>query len=430
MTQVDVKPNNYNRPWYALTPNRLLKTLGGLQGEVNCDICIIGGGFTGLSAALELANKGYKVTLVEAATVAGSASGRNGGHVQRGFSKSPDWMIGKYGDTDARMMCDVSVEGVKLIEDRIAKYNIQCDLKHGHLTAAVKERQIADLQDEIKSWANIGYADMQFLDKRETQDIVRTDKYLSGLFDPNAAHFHPLNYALGLAQACIDAGVAIYEQSPVTAVATGATPTVTTENGKVTAKYVLIAGAIDLPQTVGIMRKSMSAQAHMIATEPLGEARARSLITKDIAVIDANFVMSYYRFSADHRLLLGGNCNYSGKDFGFETLDLKKRMTDVFPSLADVKIDHCWHGPLDLTGNRMPHMGRLSPTVYFAHGFGGHGVVATNILGKVMADAVSGSAEKFDVFAKVGHPPIFGGEIMKRPLFVLAMTWFKLRDKL
>lgn len=421
---------DYHSSWYALTPNRLLMTLGALTGEVNCDICVIGGGFTGLSAALELAQKGFSVTLLEAETIAGSASGKNGGHVQRGFSKSPGWLTAKYGADTARMMCNLSLEGIGLMLERIQQHGIDCDIKFGHLTAAMKPRHCRDLKDEIEEWAKVGHTDLQYLGKSETQALVRNEKYIAGLFDPKAGHFHPLNYALGIAAACQKLGVKLHDESRVNRIETGSAPKAFTDKGVVNAKYIIVAGAIDLPQMNAPMRTSISAQAHMIATEPLGEKRARDLITRDIAVIDANFVMNYYRFSSDHRLLFGGNCNYSGKDFGSENDELRLRMLSVFPSLRMTRIDHCWHGPLDLTANRMPHLGRISPTVYFAHGFGGHGVVATNILGKVIAEAVAGTAERFDVFTKIGHTPIFGGGIMKRPLFVLGMMWYKMRDLL
>ncbi len=421
----------YTNSWYSMTPNRLLVTLGALKGEVNSDVCIIGAGFTGLSAALELAQKGYSVTLLDKKGIASGASGMNGGHMQRGFSKSPGWMESHYGAGNAKMLSNLSLEGLALMLERIAKYDIKCDVKFGHLTAAVKESHLTDLKDEIRQWEKVGHTDLKFLNKDETQALVKCQKYIGGLFDPKGAHFHPFNYALGIAHACQRAGVKIYDESNVTEVITEPQPKVLVEGGGiVNSKFVIIAGAIDVKGGNSPLRYSITAEAHMIATEPLGEKRARELITKDIAVIDANFIMNYYRFSNDYRLLLGGNCNYSGKDFGTEDQELRKRMLDVFPSLNMTRIDHCWHGPIDLTVNRMPHLGRLTPQVYFAHGFGGHGVIATNILGKIIADAVSGTAERFDVFEKMRHTPFFGGDLMKRPLFLLGMTWYKLRDLL
>lgn len=420
----------YTSSWYAMTPNRLLVTLGSLKGEVNSDICVIGAGFTGLSAALELSQKGYSVTLIDEKGIAAGASGKNGGHVLRGFAKSPGWMIGRYGLETARMMNNLSLEGLALILERIAKHDIKCDLKFGHITAAMTPDHIHGLKDEIKQWEKVGHTDLKYLKKQETQDIVKTPKYIGGLFDPKGAHFHPLNYALGLANACQKAGVKIYDETRALQVLTEPSPKVITDNGVINAKFVIIAGVTGIAGTEIMGRRSMIATAHMIATEPLGEKRAREILTKDYAVTDAKFIMNYYRLSNDYRLLFGGNCNYTGKDFSTEDDELKQRMTDLFPSLKMSRIDHCWSGPLDLTVSRMPHLGRLSPQVFFAHGFGGHGVIATNILGKVMADAVSGTAERFDVFAKMKHVPFIGGALLKRPLFVMGMMWYKLRDML
>lgn len=421
----------YASPWYALTTNRLVATLGPLREEVNCDICIVGGGFTGLSAALELTLKGYSVVLLESQTIASSASGRNGGHLQRGFGMAVGPLVDKFGVAQSKTMLDISLEGIELVLLRIKEYGIQCDLKFGHLTAAMDQGQIRDLQKEVKDWEKVGHDDFQLLDNEKTQSFINCKKYIGGMLDMKAGHFHPLNFALGVAQAAQKRGCRLYENTPATALlSTGPQPKIKTAQGAVTAKFVILAGAVDMPGLGVMQKKSVAATAHMIATEPLSEKIAQDIFRRDIAVIDASFIMNYYRLSADRRMLFGGNCNYSGKDFPGEDMRLRKRMTDLFPSLSMTRIDHCWHGPLDLTINRMPHLGRLSPQVYFAHGFGGHGVVATNILGKIMAEAVSGTAERFDVFSGIGHLPFPGGNLLKQPLFALGMLWYRLRDLL
>ena len=418
----------YRDPWYALTANRLLVTLGGLQEEVNCDVCVIGAGFTGVSAALELAQKGFKTILLEKGTVASNASGRNGGHIQRGFSQSPGWMIDKYGIDTARFMCNVSLEGLALMLDRIAKHDIQCDLKFGHLTASMAKKHSAELQQDIKDWQRLGHKDLEWWDEKQAQETILAPDYIGGLFDTKGGHFHPLNYALGVAHAFQKAGGMIYENTPAIDIIPGATNKVLTSSGAVNAKFVIIAGATGMKGMPQIRRASLQVTAHMIATEPLGEKRARQIMTRDIAVADARFIMNYYRFSDDYRLLFGGNCNYSDHEYDGEDRRLRERMTELFPILKMTRIDHCWRGPLDLTMNRMPHLGRITPQIYFAHGFGGQGVVLTNILGKVLAEAVSGTAERFDVFEKIRHNPFPGGDMLRRPLFLLAMTWYRLRD--
>ncbi len=418
----------YNIPWYALSANRLIATLGTLKSEINCDICVVGGGFTGISAALELALKGFSVTLLESRSIAFSASGRNGGQIIRGFAKGIGWMTSKYGASDAGFMNKVTMEGLALLLNRISTHGIKCDLKLGHLTAAMNKHHIADLRAEKEAWKKIGYDDLEMLDERAVQDIVKTKSYIGGLFDPKGAHFHPINYALGVAQAAQKAGCRIYDETQVLEVIPGEAPKVVTAQGKVNCKFVVLAGVTNVKGAEILARRSITATAHMIATEPLGLRRARNLMSKDVAVSDARFIMDYYRFSGDYRLLFGGNCNYSDMDIPGQDERLRQRMTKIFPAMRMVRIDHCWRGPLDLTVNRMPDVGRLTPQIYYAHGFGGQGIIATNIIGKILAEAIGGQAQRFDVFAKVKHRDFMGGDLLKRPLFVAGMTWFKLKD--
>jgi gamma-glutamylputrescine oxidase len=428
MTKSYKNIKEFTDPWYAVSANRLVMSLGAVQGEVNCDVCIIGAGFTGLSAALELIGKGYSVIVLESNSIAHSASGRNGGQVLRGFAKSPADMIAQYGRDDAKMMNDLSLEGLSLILKRIKEYDISCDFKLGHLTAAIKDKHIKPLQNEIREWADIGHTDLAWMSKKEVQSVVKTDHYIGGLYDPMGAHLHPLNYALGLADAIQRAGGKIHDNCPALELVTEPTPRVITGHGAVNAKFVILAGAVKLKGAEEIAQTSINVTAHMIATEPLGEKRARNLITRDVAVADANFIMNYFRISNDWRLLFGGNCNYSDMEYPGQHERLRQRMLKVFPQLKMTTIQHCWRGPLNFTINRMPHMGRLTPNVYFAHGFGGHGIISTNILGKVMAEAIDGTATRFDVFDKIKHRLFPGGDALKRPLFVLGMTWYQLRD--
>ncbi len=431
MTKKYENVKEYHDPWYSLTANRLLMTLGVLRDEVNCDVCVIGAGFTGLSAALELADKGYTVTLLEKDTVGGLASGRNGGHIQRGFNQSPGWLIRQYGLDTAKFLCNVSLEGLALMLARMEEHEIKCDLKFGHLTAATKPKHEAELKQDINDWQQLGHKDIDWWDEKTVQDTVITGKYSGGLFDNKGGHLHPYNYALGIAQAFQRMGGKIYDQTTAVDIIPGEPNRVlTASGGTVHAKFVVIAGVTGMKGLGRLRKTSITATAHMIATEPLSDARRQQIMTRDIAVIDSRFIMDYYRFSSDNRLLFGGNCNYSDREYAGEDSRLRERMTDLFPVLKMTRIDHCWRGPLDLTMNRMPHMGQLTPHIYFVHGFGGQGVILTNILGKIMAEAVAGTAERFDVFARLRHKPFPGGDMMKRPLFVAAMTWFRLRDML
>ena len=420
----------YRDSWYSLTANRLVMTLGPLTEEINADVCIIGGGFTGISAAYELVQQGYSVVILEKDTLCSGASGKSGGQLLRGFAQSPRDMADRYGSDTARFMNNVSLEGLALILQRIRDLNIDCDLKFGHLTAATRNKHIKALHYEADEWREIGHDDFTFLNKEETQSIVKSKKYIAGLYDPKGAHFHPLNYALGVAEAAQLRGVKIFDETPALEIVHGKTPKIMTPQGVVKAKYVLIAGAVSMKGVDMIADTSIDAAAHMIATEPLGEERARRLITNDTAIADANFIMNYFRISSDYRLLFGGNCNYSNRDFKGQDRYLRNRLLKIFPELKHTAIEHCWYGPLNFTINRMPHLGRIGANVFYAHGFGGHGMISTNILGKIMAEAIMGTAERFDVFARIPHMPFPGGDLTKRPLFVLGMTWYKLRDLL
>lgn len=420
----------FKSSWYAMTSNRLIVTLGALKGEVNCDICVVGAGFTGLSAALELVQKGFSVALLDAQPLAMNASSKNGGHLIRGYNKSPAWLAAKYGLQDAKLLCNMTLEGLALILERIKTHDIKCDLKFGHLTAALNDHHIRDLRQEVKDWEKIGHKDLQVIDEKAVWDMVRTEKYKGGLYDPKGGHFHPHNYLLGLAHTAQRMGVKIYDETKVMEIVTAPQPKVITAQGAVNAKFVILAGATDMKGAFPIRSRSITAQAHMIATEPLGERRARDILPRDVAVTDCRFLMDYYRLSHDNRLLFGGNCNYSDVDYPGEDKRLRQKMVTLFPALKMTRIDHCWRGPLDMTINRLPHVGRLAPQVFYAHGFGGHGVLCTNLMGKVLAEAVGGTATRFDVFAKIGHAPLVGGSLLKRPLFVLGMLWYRLRDLL
>jgi gamma-glutamylputrescine oxidase len=405
-------------------------TLGALQGEINCDVCIIGGGFTGLSAALALSQNGYSVTLIESQGLAAAATGKNGGHLIRGYNHSPKALAARSDPKTAKLMCDLAMEAQQLIIGRIAQYKIDCDLKFGHVTAAMNDDHISDLESDIDEWSAIGYDDLKLLDEDTVQSFVKNEKYVGGMYDPQGAHFHPLNYALGLADAAVAAGCKIYDKTPALSIEPGNPARVITPQGAVKAKFVVLGGYVALKGVEKINRKVIAATAHMIATEPLGENLARKILPQNVAVTDANFVMNYFRLSNDNRLLFGGNCNYSGLDYPGQSNLLKKRMLDVFPELAAAAIDYCWGGPLDITLNRMPHFGRLAPNIFYAHGYCGHGIILSNMAGQLMAEAVRGTAERFDIFTKIKHAPFIGGDTLKRPLFVLGMMWYRLRDLL
>jgi gamma-glutamylputrescine oxidase len=405
-----------------------------LLGILHADVCIVGGGLAGLSAALELAAGGYRVRVLEAGAVGHGASGRNGGQVLPGVAASQRKLVKLVGAADARKVWDLSLEAVALLRQRIALHAITCDLRSGHLHVANQPRHVAELvawQRELRD--EYGYDALQLLDANELPSLLSTQRYHGALYDCAAAHLDPLAYTRGLASAALRAGAIIHEYSP----ALDYRPygrnalMVRTAQGALRCEHLLLAGNALLgnfePQ---LQRKVLGVGTYMIATEPLSAQRATALITNDASVSDMNWVLDYFRRTADHRLLFGGRVSYGGLHRAPHTGALRRRMLQVFPQLVDVRIDHSWGGWLDITMNRAPHFGRLAPNVWFLQGFSGQGLALTGIAGALAAEAIAGTAERFDVFARIPHRNFPGGPLLRQPALALAMLWYRLRDLL
>jgi gamma-glutamylputrescine oxidase len=415
--------------YYQATANAQISCQS-LKGDVSADVCVIGAGYTGLSAALELAQAGYKVVVLEAEKIGYGASGRNGGQVCTGFSSGQQKIVNQMGKGDAVKCFALAEEAKALLKQRIADHAIDCDLTWGYLHCVPKPHQV----DELKVWRNeyeeLGVTGMTLFDKKQLEQKLGSTIYHGALRESDAGHLHPLNYCLGLARAAIKAGAVIHEDSRVTDVDTGNTPSATTASGKVSAKFMVIAGNAYLGRTVKkLYGRVMPVASYIIATEPLGENRAKALIADNEAVANTNFIVDYYRRSKDHRMLFGGRASYSTVEPPSLATYMRPRMTSVFPQLKDVKIDYAWGGYIAITSNRIPDCGRLSPTVYYAHGYSGQGVALTGLYGKLMAEAIRGTAERFDLLAKVKHLPFPGGP-MRTPILVAAMMYYRIRDAL
>ncbi len=401
-----------------------------LRGESTADVIIIGGGFTGVSAALELAQVGYKVVLLESDKIGSGASGRNGGQICTGFSPGQSRIESQLGKTDARKCFDIAEESKRLIETRIAEHCIDCDLQWGYLHCALKPDQEKLAQEWIDEYEALGYHGCTLLTKQELETKLGSNLYHSAMREPRAGHFHPLNYLYGIARAAEKSGAIIFENSAAIEIKTGATPWAKTANGKVTAKFMIIAGNAYLGNMVKpLYGRVMPVTSYVITTEPLGENLAKSLIQDNEAVADTNFILDYYRRTGDNRLLFGGRASYSTLEPSNLGAYMKPRMVRVFPQMKDVNIDHAWGGYIAITSNRIPDCGRLSPNVYYAHGYSGQGVALAQMYGKLMAEAIRGTAERFDLLAKVKHLPFPGGPI-RTPMLVAAMLFYRIRDAL
>ena len=410
-----------------------------LDGAVDCDVCVVGGGIAGCSTALHLAEGGYRVVLLEAHRVGWGASGRSGAQALFGVAAGHTKLAQLVGESDARRVWDITVEGLALMRELIAKHRIDCDWVDGHMQVAMKARHDAEIREEIELLhSKLDYPSARYMPRDEVRSIIPSTQYVSALYDPNCGHLHPLNYTLGLADAAERLGARIFEQSRAvswTGADTNGTSrdhvAIRTANGEVRAKYAVFCGNVYLgPLAPQLFSKVMAVSTYIVATEPLGQPRAADLIRNNAGVVDSNWVVDYFRRSADHRLLFGGRVNYSGLSSFEAPAATRLRMLKVFPQLADVKIQFAWGGDVDITLNRAPDFGRLAPNVYFLQGFSGHGISLTGIAGKLVAEAISGTAERFDVFARIPHRGFPGGMALRRPALVLAMLYYRLRDML
>ena len=398
----------------------------------HADVCVIGAGFFGLSAALELAEKGKKVIVLEGARVGFGASGRSGGQAINGFEEGIDEYVKQVGEDKAHKLWNMSLEAIDIIDERIEKYGIQCDWKKGYATLALNERRMDDLIEiEKESHENFGYQNMQLWDKAKLKQHLGSDIYVGGLFDSNSGHLHPLNYCLGLAKACVDLGVQIFEQSPVVDMVekNGCVEVKTAKSAVISQDVILATNAyIDaLPKSIhhGINRKILPVESFIIATEPLSQAVADSVINNGMSVCDNNLLLDYYRLSADNRLLFGSDSS-SEKDM---VAIMRKNMLRVFPQLENVKIDYGWAGPIDMTLNSTPHFGRISPHIYFAHGYSGHGVALTGLAGRIVAEAILGDDERLSIFEGLKVPSVYGGRIIKELATKIGVQYYKFLDK-
>jgi gamma-glutamylputrescine oxidase len=429
MTETD--PQNY---YYASTP--AAASFAPLRGDVRADVCIVGGGISGLSAALHLRERGFSVVLLEAMHLGFGGSGRSGGQSIFGYACEMSTLEKAVGEGDARRMWDVATEGLELQRTLIARHAIDCDYVAGHMIVGVKKRHDDTLRAEVEHLATkYDYHSLRFLDRDEVRGVIASERYTSAVLDSNGGHLHSYKYTRGLGSAAAAAGVAIHEDSRVTKldVAQDANTdnVVHTEHGSVRARHLIVAGGALLGRLVpALSRKLLSIGTYIVATQPLGEERARALVRNGAAVADMNWILDYFRVLKDSRLLFGGRVSYSGIDPKDSSRVLRQRIHKVFPQLEDVRIEHSWGGYLDITTNRAPHFGRLGPNAYFIQGLSGHGMVIAGIAGKLASEAIAGSAERFDMYSRIKHVNFPGGPLFRRPALVLAMLWFRLLDLL
>ena len=439
LLQTDLQPtkNSYNA---ATAPRQ--QRIPALQSNVDADVAIVGAGLAGMSAAIELADRGYRVVLLEARQVGWGASGRNGGQAIAGLACDQSVIEGQLGRADSKRVWDMTLEAIRLIGQRRERFAIDCDWRDGYLGLAVNERKARELREwHEQMQRDYGY-DTRWITPQEMPQWIASPRFHSGIHDPMGGHLHPLKYSLGMAAAAASLGVQIFEDSGVTEILPGRVAKLRTAQGSVSASHVLLAGNVYLQGLAPVLEsRVMPVGTYIVTSEPIERGLAESLIPSGSAVCDTNFVLDYFRPTLDHRMLYGGRVSYSTATPMNLAASMQQRMARTFPQLKDTKVEYAWGGFVDISMNRAPDFGRLSDrlhglersdwaNVYYLQGFSGHGLALTGLAGKLVAEAIAGDAERFDTFARIRHRPFPGGKLLRTPALVAGMAYYRLRDLL
>jgi glycine/D-amino acid oxidase-like deaminating enzyme len=424
-----MNPENHTNSYYA---NSIKEETNYpvLEEDLTTDICIVGGGFSGVSAGLHLSELGYKVVIIEANKIGWGATGRNGGEIIGGFS-GDDIMQKKYDTKYTDMLWNMRWEGNDIIRKRVEKYHIDCDLKWGYLDVAIKKRHIQDLKFSYEDMQNHNYPhQISLLTGDETKNLIGTNEYIGSLLNMGNGHVHSLNLCIGEAKAAESLGTLIYEKSPVLRIEKYNKPKVYTSKGSVTANSLLLTGNAYHHFDKKMQNFIIPVNSFVIATEPLSNEIINKINPQDLAVCDPNYILEYFRLTGDKRLLFGTRLNYHGNDEDFIKTELRKKMLRIYPDLSNVKIDYGWTGKIAVTVNHIPQIGKLTSNIYYSQGYSGHGVNMTHLAGKLISEAISGTMERFDLFNSIRPVSIPGTYFLRRPLLSLGVMLYKIKDLL
>jgi len=396
-----------------------------LEGDLNVDVVIVGAGFSGVATAVELCERGYKVALVESNRIGWGATGRNGGQIIGGYGSDPSAFSSSIGSEGVKIVESMGSECVQIIKERIEKYNIDCDLKWGYCEVGLKKRHLKSYRE----WAAEDSA-IQILDQNEIKEYVNSDLYLGGYYREDWGHIQPLNLCIGEAKAAEVMGAKIFEQTQITRITYGENPAVHTDKGSIKANHVILCGNAYMGNLVPYLdARVLPATSCIIATEPLSDEQLQQTMVRDVAVCDSRTALDYYRLSADKRLLFGGLSNYTGLEPSNVQAIMHAKMTKVFPSLKNTRIDYSWSGSMGISVRRMPQIGRIkNSNVLYISGYSGHGVAPTHMTGRILAEAVDGDTHRFDLMNKMFHLPWPGGKLLRRPAMAVGMMWYKMLD--
>jgi len=432
-TPMALLPSATHAPSYYAATVREHVAVAPFDGPASCEVCVVGGGYAGLSTALHLARRGVAVTLLEQSRLGWGASGRNGGQAHVGMRREQRWLEARVGPDDSRRLWQYALDARAHLDWLIGTYQIDCDLRLGYLHADHRARYCADTRAHVQHLRDAyGYEHIRYVGREEIASMVATRDYHGGSFDARGGHLHALNFALGIARAAASHGARLHEGVEVTGLRAAAGGwRITTARGDVQARRVVLACNGYLRHLAPeVERRVMPINNFVAVTEPLGADGARQLISNGAAVSDSRFVVNYFRLTPDHRLLFGGGENYGYRFPADIVAFVRPHVLKIFPQLAHVRFDYAWGGTLGITPTRMPCVRELAPGLVNASGFSGLGVVIAPYTGKAVADALCGEREAFELLGRVPVPPFPGGPLLRWPTLVAAMLYYALRDRL
>lgn len=422
--------DHYPNSYYAASAKSNIKRAK-LTEHIQADVCIIGGGYTGLSSAIHLAEKGFKVVLLEVKRIGFGASGRNGGQIVHSYSRDIDFIKKHFGDNTGDELGSMAFEGGKILRRFVKQYHIDCDLKSGGVFAACNEKQLTALAKKKELWQHYGHQELELLDFNSIKHHANSDRFIGGLLDKSSGHFHPLNLALGEAAAIEKLGGLIFENSKVEKIVEGNTPKIVTRNGSVSCNFTIVAGNAYLDGLLPeLERKAIPCGTQIITTERLTAQQQQEILPSDHCVEDCNYLLDYFRLSGDGRLIYGGGVTYGAREPKKITSMVQPNMLKTFPQLADCNIDYAWTGNFCLTLMRLPQFGRVNNNIYYAQGYSGHGVTSSHLAGKLIAESIIGQAQRFDVFASLPQYAFPGGKYLRVPYTAMGAWLYHLKDKL
>jgi glycine/D-amino acid oxidase-like deaminating enzyme len=420
-------------PSYYADSARWPTAYGELENDEQAEVVVLGGGFTGVNTALELAERGYQVSLLEANRIGWGATGRNGGQIIGGLGHSAERFEKRIGKDGVRTIYQMGLEGPEIIRERVERYQIDCDIKWGYCVAALKPRHMKEFAEWKAYEESMGNPNQhELLDADQLQHYLKSKVYCGGILNRTGnGHLHPLDLCVGEARAAAELGVTIHEQSRVTGISHGERARVHTDKGSVSADHVVLCGNAYMGNLVPkLSSRVLPSNSSIIATAPLPDALAQELMPADLAVCDPRTALDYFRLTADKRMLFGGLSNYTGLEPRDLEGTIRKKMEKVFPQLTGIDIDYGWSGQMGIGLNRMPQLGRLADNVFYIQAYSGHGVAPTHIISRITAEAICGSPERFNILSGIHHWPFPGGKLLRRPALAIGMLYFKILDAL